>query len=178
MTHTTYSPASDRATPTPGTMPQHDPKRDARAPEGEKRTGTAGAEPGGRTTIADVVAAKIAGMAAREVPGIHRLGSGMTHAIGGVRDRMPGGRTSVTRGVSVEVGERQVAVDLDVVTDYGYPIAEVAAETRAEVIATLERMTGLEVVEVNIDVNDVALPEAEDENEDESGNDRNRQRVD
>ncbi|MFC9059492.1 hypothetical protein ACFTXB_15745, partial [Streptomyces sp. NPDC057074] len=62
MTHTTYSPASDRTRPTPGTMPQHDPKRDARAPEGEKRTGAAGAEPGGRTTIADVVAAKIAGM--------------------------------------------------------------------------------------------------------------------
>ncbi|MFC9059493.1 Asp23/Gls24 family envelope stress response protein [Streptomyces sp. NPDC057074] len=103
-------------------------------------------------------------------------GSGMTHAIGGVRDRMPGGRTSVTRGVSVEVGERQAAVDLDVVTDYGYPIAEVAAETRAEVIATLERMTGLEVVEVNIDVNDVALPGADEEDEDEG--DRNRQRVD
>ncbi|WP_240999702.1 Asp23/Gls24 family envelope stress response protein [Streptomyces sp. Tu 4128] len=176
MTHTTYSPASDRARPTPGTMPQHDPKRDVHASEGEKRTGAAGSEPGGRTTIADVVAAKIAGMAAREVPGIHHLGSGMTRAIGGVRDRMPGGRTSVTRGVSVEVGERQAAVDLDVVTDYGYPIAEVAAETRAEVIATLERMTGLEVVEVNIDVNDVALPGADEEDEDEG--DRNRQRVD
>ncbi|MFE0366943.1 Asp23/Gls24 family envelope stress response protein [Streptomyces tendae] len=174
MTNTTHSMASDRAGPARGTT-HADPKRDARTQQGVERSRTSGSEPGGRTTIAEVVAAKIAGMAAREVPGIHGLGSGMTRAIGGVRERMPGGQTSVTRGVRVEVGERQVAVDLDVVTDYGFAIPDVVAETRADVVAALGRMTGLEVVEVNIDVNDVSLPEDEDADEDED--ERSRQRV-
>jgi uncharacterized alkaline shock family protein YloU len=117
----------------------------------------------GRTTIADSVVAQIAGMAAREVPGIHSLGAGMSRAIGAMRDHVPGGGTNFTRGVKVEVGERQAAVDLDVVVDYGVAILEIAADTRAHVIAELERTTGLEVVEVNISVVDVHLPEEEDE---------------
>jgi uncharacterized alkaline shock family protein YloU len=117
----------------------------------------------GRTTIGDNVAAKIAGMATREVPGIHNLGSGMARTIGGVRERVSGGQPSVTRGVQVEVGEEQAAVDLDVVVDYGVPITDVAADVRVNVISAMERMTGLEVVEVNVAVDDIDLPEAEDE---------------
>jgi uncharacterized alkaline shock family protein YloU len=121
----------------------------------------------GRTTIADNVAAKIAGTAAREVPGIHGLGTGITRTIGGVRDRMPGSGTSATRGVQVEVGEHQAAVDLDVVVDYGVPIADVVGDMRVSVISAMERMTGLEVVEVNVAVDDIDLPEDEDEDEQE-----------
>lgn len=123
----------------------------------------------GRTTIADGVVEKIAGIAAREVPGIHALGGGFTRTMGAVRDRVPGGHASAGRGVKVEVGEKQTAIDLQVVVAYGVGIREVAAEVRENVIAAVERMTGLEVVEVNIAVNDVHLP---DEDTPETGEDR------
>jgi uncharacterized alkaline shock family protein YloU len=123
----------------------------------------------GRTTIADNVAEKIAGIAAREVPGIHSLGSGMARTMGGVRERMPGGQPSVTRGVHVEVGEHQAAVDLDVVVDYGLPLIDVASDVRANVISAVERMTGLDVVEVNIAVDDIDLPGEEEEQAEGSG---------
>ncbi|AZM93908.1 Asp23/Gls24 family envelope stress response protein [Streptomyces sp. W1SF4] len=128
------------------------------------RTG-AGTVPGtrGRTTIADSVVEKIAGMAAREVPGIHSLGSGVARTLGAVSDKVAGGRSSVSRGVKVEVGERQAAVDLDVVVEYGVAIVDIAADVRTSVITAVERMTGLEVVEVNIAVDDVRLPDDEDE---------------
>ncbi|MFF4588197.1 Asp23/Gls24 family envelope stress response protein [Streptomyces sp. NPDC001388] len=134
------------------------------------RTGAgAPAETRGKTTIADGVVAKIAGMAAREIPGIHNLGGGMARAFGAVRERVPGGGGGgVSRGVKVEVGERQAAVDLDIVVEYGVPIVEVTADVRANVIGAVERMTGLEVVEVNISVDDVHLPD-EEESEPEEG---------
>jgi uncharacterized alkaline shock family protein YloU len=119
----------------------------------------------GRTTIADSVVEKMAGIATREVPGIHNLGTGMARTMGGVRERMPGTQPSVTRGVHVEVGEHQAAVDLDVVIDYGYAIADVASDVRVNVISALERMTGLEVVEVNVAVDDIDIPGDEDEGE-------------
>ncbi|MEU6084351.1 Asp23/Gls24 family envelope stress response protein [Streptomyces sp. NPDC047108] len=122
----------------------------------------------GRTTISDSVVEKISAMATREVPGIHSLGAGMARRIGAVRDRVPAGKPGLTRGVSVEVGERQAAVDLDVVVEYGVSISDVAGEVRANVIAAVERMTGLEVVEVNIAVDDVHLPDEEDETSEES----------
>ncbi|WP_263493973.1 Asp23/Gls24 family envelope stress response protein [Streptomyces sp. PSKA30] len=116
-------------------------------------------EPRGTTTIADGVVEKIAGIAAREVPGINALGGGFTRTMGAMRDRVPGGRPSAGRGVNVEVGQKQTAIDLQVVVEYGVSITDVAAEVRENVIAAVERMTGLEVVEVNIAVNDVHLPD-------------------
>lgn len=124
-----------------------------------------GGDPGirGRTSIADGVVEKIAGLAARDVVGVHALGSGLSRTFGAVRDRVPGGSKSVTRGVKAEVGEVQTALDLEIVVDYGVSIADVARAVRENVIAAVERMTGLEVVEVNIAVSDVKLPEEEDE---------------
>ncbi|WP_030563070.1 Asp23/Gls24 family envelope stress response protein [Streptomyces aureocirculatus] len=113
----------------------------------------------GRTSIADVVVVKIAGMAAREIPGVHDMGGGLSRTIGAVRDRVPGGRPNVGRGVKVEVGERQTAIDLDIVVEYGVPITDVAHDVRENVIAAVERITGLEVVEVNVAINDVHLPD-------------------
>ena len=102
-------------------------------------------------------------MAARDVPGVHALGSGLSRTIGAVRDRVPGGSKSVTRGVKVEVGEVQTALDLEIVVDYGVSISDVASDVRENVIAAVERMTSLEVVEVNIAVSDVKLPDEEEE---------------
>ncbi|UFQ13782.1 MULTISPECIES: Asp23/Gls24 family envelope stress response protein [Streptomyces] len=124
--------------------------------------GTGAGEPAatrGKTSIADVVVVKIAGMAAREIPGVFDMGGGLSRTIGAVRDRVPGGRPNVGRGVKVEVGERQTAIDLDIVVEYGVPITDVAHDVRENVIGAVERITGLEVVEVNVAVNDVRLPD-------------------
>lgn len=110
----------------------------------------------GRTTIADTVVAKIAGIAAREIAGVHAMGTGAVRAMGALRERFPGGgRASVTQGVSVEVGERQAAIDVDIVCEYGVRIADVANAVRRNITERIEDMTGLEVTEVNIAVDDV-----------------------
>jgi uncharacterized alkaline shock family protein YloU len=118
----------------------------------------------GRTSIADGVVAKIAGIAARDISGVYALGSGAARAFAAVRQRVPGGKPNVAQGVSVEVGEKQCAVDLAIVVEYGVPIAELAAAVRENVISSVERMTALEVVEVNIAVDDIHI-EHEDERE-------------
>jgi len=130
-----------------------------------EKAGIAAVASEGRTQIADVVVSKIAGVATREITGVHALGGGAARALGALRERIPGGTTNVSQGVSVEVGETQAAVDLDLVVEYGASIVDVAAAIRRNVVAAVERMTGLEVVEVNVTVNDVHLP---DDDSDES----------
>ncbi|WP_017570100.1 Asp23/Gls24 family envelope stress response protein, partial [Nocardiopsis halotolerans] len=115
---------------------------------------------GGHTQIADGVVAKIAGMAAREIGGVHAMGGGTARAVGAVRDAVTrsGDSGSVSRGVAVEVGERQAAVDIDLVVEYGAAIRDLAAAVRRNVTSAVERMTGLEVTEINIRVDDIHLP--------------------
>ncbi|MEU0999151.1 Asp23/Gls24 family envelope stress response protein [Streptomyces tibetensis] len=133
-----------------------------RSPLAKHSGGDAGSR--GRTTIADGVVEKIAGLAARDVDGVHAMGSGLSRTFGAVRDRVPGGQKSgVSRGVKAEVGEVQAALDLEIVVEYGVSIADVARDVRENVITAVERMTGLEVVEVNIAVSDVKLPDEEEE---------------
>ncbi len=122
----------------------------------------------GKTTIADTVVEKIAGLATREVTGVHALGGGVARAFGAVRERIPGGKTSLAQGVSVEVGERQAAVDLDIVVEYGVEIGELTKAIRRNVISAIERMTALEVTEVNISVGDVHVDGEPDDSEDDS----------
>jgi uncharacterized alkaline shock family protein YloU len=113
----------------------------------------------GKTSIADAVVAKIVGVATREVPGVYAMGAGFARTFGAVRERLPGGTDqSITQGVSVEVGERQTAVDLDVIVDYGVSIPDLAAGVRRNVIGAVEKMCGLEVTEINLTVGDVHLP--------------------
>src|SRR5690242_5228384 len=109
----------------------------------------------GNTTIADSVVQKIAGVSAREVSGVYALGGGAARAIGAIRERIPGSSQSGGQGVAVEVGERQAAIDLDIVTEYGISIVELSRAVRRNVIESVEGMTGLQVVEVNVLVNDV-----------------------
>lgn len=126
----------------------------------------------GRTSIADTVVSKIAGIATREVSGVHDLGGGAARAVGAIRDRIPGSRASMGQGVAVEVGERQAAVDIDLVAEYGVAIADLAAGVRRNVISSVERMTGLEVTEVNITVYDVYVPGEDSESESEQSEPR------
>ncbi len=137
-----------------------------------RTTAARGGEPGrtaellsehGKTTIADSVVAKIVAMATREVGGVYEMGAGASRLFGAVRERIPGTQASATQGVAVEVGERQAAVDLDLVIEYGVAIPDVAAAVRRNVIAAVERMCGLEVAEVNISVDDIHLPGEETE---------------
>ena len=118
----------------------------------------------GKTTIAASVVQKIAGIAAREISGVYAMGGGVSRAFGAIWERIPGGGTGVTNiaGVQVEVGEKQAAIDLDLVVEYGASIVDLARAVRRNVITAVEAMTGLEVIEVNIAVNDIHLPELED----------------
>ncbi|HET7474488.1 MAG TPA: Asp23/Gls24 family envelope stress response protein [Dermatophilaceae bacterium] len=130
----------------------------------------------GKTTIADAVVAKIAGIAAGEVNGVHALGGGTARAVGALRERIPGARTNHSQGVAVEVGERQAAVDVQLVADYGVSIADLAQAIRRNIIAAVERMTGLEVTEVNIEVQDVFV-ESDEGQDDGGGSDSGEPRV-
>jgi len=113
----------------------------------------------GTTTIADGVVAKIAGIAASDVAGVHALGGGAARAFGAIRERIPGGTTNHSQGISVEVGEQEAAVDVDLVAEYGVSVVDLAEGVRRNIITSVERMTGLRVIEVNISVNDVHLPQ-------------------
>jgi len=117
----------------------------------------------GRTSIADSVVTKIAGIATRQIDGVHDLGTGGTRTFGAIRQRIPGSAgPSITQGVNVEVGEHQAAIDLDVVIDYGVPIVDLAEGIRRNVIGAVERMTGLQVTEVNIAVDDIYIDSEDD----------------
>jgi uncharacterized alkaline shock family protein YloU len=121
----------------------------------------------GRTSIADSVVSKIAGVAAREVGGVHDMGTGASRMLGAIKERLPvaGDGPAPDRGVHVEVGERQAAVDLDIVVDYGVSIVGVADAIRQNVIRRVETMTGLDVTEVNISVEDVWLGDDDQDTE-------------
>lgn len=116
----------------------------------------------GQTTIADPVVTKVAGIAAREVAGVHELGGGVSRALGAVTQRLPGGDPN-TQGVSVEVGETEAAVDLTVIVDYGESIPKVAAQIRENIIRRIEGICGLAVKEVNIAVIDLYFPGDDDD---------------
>lgn len=115
----------------------------------------------GITTIADGVVSKIAGIAAKDVSGVHALGGSASRAFSAIRERIPGGTTNYSAGVSVEVGERQAAIDVELIAEYGVAIADLAQGVRRNVVTSVERMTGLQVIEVNIAVSDVHLPDDE-----------------
>ena len=115
----------------------------------------------GITSIADTVVEKVAGIATREVRGVYDMGGGTSRAIGAVTQRV-GLADERSQGVSVEVGEREAAVDLTVVIEYGESIPQVAEQIRENVVSRIEGITGLSVTEINIAVNDLHF-EGEDE---------------
>jgi len=115
----------------------------------------------GKTTIANGVVAKIVGIAAREIDGVHDvIGTGAGASIAGLAARVTHGDTR-TQGVSVEVGEREAAASVNIVVIYGVSIPQVADAVRRNIIDRVEAMTGLTVIAVDIAVSDLYFPEDE-----------------
>ncbi|WP_411375397.1 Asp23/Gls24 family envelope stress response protein [Arthrobacter sp. MPF02] len=120
--------------------------------------GAAAPVPGlGRTVISETAVAKVAGIAARAVPGVYSLGSGPSRALGAIRDAV-GSSADHAAGVHAEVGETQVAVDINLVASYGTPLHALANQVRAAVYRAVEELVGLQVIEVNVEVTDVYVP--------------------
>ena len=117
----------------------------------------------GKTTIEDAVVAKIAGIAAREVPGVYALGGGAARVVGAIRDAL--NSTDLAQGIGVEVGERQVAVDITLVAEYPVSLQDLASSVRAAVYTAMQELVGLEVTEVNVTVNDVHIPSDDEDDE-------------
>jgi len=106
----------------------------------------------GSIRIADDVVRVIAGLAATEVAGVAGMSGGV---VGGITEKL--GRKNLSKGVKVEVGEKEAAVDLYIIVEYGARIPEVAAKIQDDVKNAIERMTGLKVVEVNVNVQGVSF---------------------
>ena len=131
-------------------------RREGKRPEGSGPDTPLTSERG-NTTIADTVVTKVASIAAREVRGVYDLGGSVSRAVGSVSQRVGIGDER-TQGLSVEVGEREAAVDVTVVVEYGESIPKVSQAIRENVIRRIEGITGLSVTEVNVAVNDLYFP--------------------
>jgi len=114
----------------------------------------------GSTVIVDSVIAKVAGIATREVAGVFALGGGAARALGAIRDAI--NSTDLTQGISVEVGETQVAVDITLVAEYPMPLQTVADNVRTAVYTAIENLVGMQVTEVNVTITDVHIPSDDD----------------
>jgi uncharacterized alkaline shock family protein YloU len=112
----------------------------------------------GATTISDAVVSKVAGIAALEVEGIE-MGGATSRTVGGFLDSWTGSGGRQARGVSVEVGEQEAAIELSMAVEYPKSIPQISEAVRNNVINRVENLVGLNVVEVNITVNDILLPE-------------------
>ncbi|MGB3632666.1 MAG: Asp23/Gls24 family envelope stress response protein [Rubrobacteraceae bacterium] len=116
----------------------------------------------GQTSIQDGVVAKVAGIAAQEVEGI-RMGGGGSQAAGSIMSSLTGGSGGggQTRGVAVEVGEEEAAVDLTMTAEYGKSIPQLSEAVRRNVVNRIENLVGLSVTEVNITVSNIFFPQEE-----------------
>ena len=113
----------------------------------------------GNTAISNAVVSQVAGIAAQEVEGV-QMGGGTAAAVGGFLQSVTGGGSAnMTRGVSVEVGEEEAAVDLTMAVEYGKSVPQISEAVRRNVIDRVESLVGLQVTEVNITVNDIQFPE-------------------
>ncbi|MFF2482054.1 Asp23/Gls24 family envelope stress response protein [Paenibacillus sp. NPDC058071] len=118
----------------------------------------------GTIQIAPEVIEVIAGLAAIEVKGVAGMSGGFA---GGIAELL--GRKNLSKGVKVEVGQREAAVDVSIIVEYGNRIPEIASEIQQNVKRSIEMMTGLTVVEVNVHIHDVHFKAAEKPEEEEAG---------
>ncbi len=120
----------------------------------------------GKNTIAEGVVEKVAGIAAREVPGVHDLGNGAARAIGAIRNAI--NAQDRGQGIKVEVGEKQVAADIVVVAEYPVALQGLADSVRQAVTEAITTVVGMEVTEVNVTVSDVYIPSDDNDDDTES----------
>lgn len=106
----------------------------------------------GAIKISEEVVAIIAGLAATEVPGVAGMSGGIA---GGIAEML--GRKNLSKGVKVEVGDKEAAIDLFIIVEYGCRIPDVSWEIQEKVKKTIESMTGLNVIEVNIHIQGVNI---------------------
>ncbi len=119
----------------------------------------------GVTTIKDTVVSRIAGMAAREVEGVH-MGGSASRTTGGILESITGSEAQ-TRGVSVEVGRTEAAIDLKMGIEYGKNILQTVDEVRRRITDRVHNMTGLKVVECNATITDIVFPDGEGRGEED-----------
>jgi len=117
----------------------------------------------GTIEIAPEVIEVIAGLATVEVDGVAGMSGGISSGIGELL-----GRKNLSKGVKVEVGQREAAVDVSIIVQYGRRIPEISAEIQRNVKRSIETMTGLSVVEVNVHIHDVHFKTAEKPEEEEA----------
>jgi uncharacterized alkaline shock family protein YloU len=113
----------------------------------------------GRTTIANEVVEKIAGIAAREVPGVYDLGGDVARVLSAVKERLKLGEESSAQGVSVKLDGKTAEIVVVVVIEFGFQVFSVTEKVREKVISSVENLLGLEVVSVDVTVDDVHVPE-------------------
>jgi uncharacterized alkaline shock family protein YloU len=127
-------------------------------PSGPAGGGGSAAVVKGRITIEDEVAEKVAALAALEVDGVADLGGDIERTIESVRSRIGVGQRRGNQGVRAKVTDRQVAIDVIIVVEYGRIALEVANAVKANVARAANHMLGMRVTEVNVTVDDVRLP--------------------
>jgi uncharacterized alkaline shock family protein YloU len=113
----------------------------------------------GVTTISDTVVSSLASMAAGEVEGVH-MGGGASRAAGGMLGNITGSE-SKTSGISVEIGQTEVAIDLKMGIEYNKNILQTVEEVRQRITERVESTTGLRIKELNATITDITFPEKE-----------------
>jgi uncharacterized alkaline shock family protein YloU len=129
------------------------------------------AEVKGRIDVADEVVEKVAALAAIEVEGVADLGGDFERAIESVRERIGIGNRRGDQGVKAKITGREVAVDVTIMIEYGHVVMDVARAVKNNVANQTNRMLGLSVVEVNVTVDDVKMPERPRRDERDGGRD-------
>ncbi len=109
--------------------------------------------------ISNDVVASIAGVAVSEVPGVYGMAGGITEIFG---------KKGLTKGIKVEVGEKETKIDVNIIVEYGARIPNVAFEIQNRVKKAVETMTGLKVANVNIHIQGINIPEKRSEEPDEN----------
>jgi uncharacterized alkaline shock family protein YloU len=111
----------------------------------------------GKTVIANEVVEKIAGIAAREVPGVYDLGGDAARLFSAVRERLHLGEESAAQGVSVRLEGKTAEIEVVIVIEFGFVVYSVTEKVREKVISSVESMLGLDVVSVDVTVDDVHI---------------------
>lgn len=109
--------------------------------------------------ISNDVVASIAGVAVSEVPGVYGMAGGITEIFS---------KKGLTKGIKVEVGEKETKIDVNIIVEYGARIPDVAFEIQNRVKKAVETMTGLKVANVNIHIQGINIPEKRSEEPDEN----------